>query len=334
MDTVFLKEQAYPFIFKAAMFINDISFKEGKYRKLPLSSSPEFNDNSINAWFSEITNFDLALIRNLYLMAAEMAEALGKENDLLYWEKLFRQWPGLSLSDQKSLLIAPCYPYPESHRHFSHLMAIHPLGLIDKSCGKKDIEIINASLADLYDKGTDNWCGYSYAWLGNLEARAGNGEAAASALKTFANCFCLKNSFHVNGDQSGTGKSKFTYRPFTLEGNFAFAAGIQEMLMQSQWDIIRVFPAIPASWKDVSFTNLRAEGAFVVSAVKKDGIVTEITILSEKGGSLLLQNPFGKGRIKIEGASHVKFRKSDLLEIETKPGDKITLTGIPKKKKN
>jgi alpha-L-fucosidase 2 len=333
MDTTFLKEQAYPFVYKAAQFIEDISFKEGKYRRLPLSSSPEFNDNSINAWFPVITNFDLALIRNLYRLAAEMAGALGKENDQIYWKKLLKEWPGLSWSDHKSLAIAPGYPYNESHRHFSHLMAIHPLGLIDKSCGKKDIDIINASLVDLTEKGSDYWCGYSYAWLGNLEARAGNGEAASEALKTFSTCFCLPNSFHVNGDQSGTGKSKFTYRPFTLEGNFAFAAGIQEMLLQSQWDVIRIFPAIPASWKEVSFTNLRAQGAFLVSAIKKDGIIKAVTIFSEKGGRLILQNPFGKQRIKKEGASLVKFRKANLLEIETKPGDKITLTGIPKKKK-
>jgi alpha-L-fucosidase 2 len=313
------------------MFINNISIMDGKYRRLPLSSSPEFNDNTIKAWFSETTNFDLALIRNLYLMASEMAEVIGKENDRLFWNNRLKEWPALSLSETKSLLIAPGYPYNESHRHFSHLLAIHPLGLIDNSCGKKDDEIIKASLNDLYEKGTDYWCGYSYAWLGNLEARTGNGDAAAEALRTFATCFCLPNSFHVNGDQSGTGKSKFTYRPFTLEGNFAFASGIQEMLLQSQWDIIRIFPAIPDSWKDVSFSNLRAQGAFFVSAVKKEGIIQEITFLSEKGGRLLLQNPFGKGRIKVEGATRVKFRKSDLLEIETNPGDIIKMTGIPKK---
>jgi len=54
-----------------------------------------------------------------------------------------------------------------------------------------------------------------------------------------------------------------TYRPFTLEGNFAFAAGLQEMLIQSKDDIIEVFPAIPSSWKDISFENLRTEGAFL-----------------------------------------------------------------------
>ena len=58
-----------------------------------------------------------------------------------------------------------------------------------------------------------------------MKARAFDGEGAADALRTFAECFCLPNTFHANGDQTKSGKSKFTYRPFTLEGNFAFAAG-------------------------------------------------------------------------------------------------------------
>ena len=76
-------------------------------------------------------------------------------------------------------------------------------------------------------------------------ARARDGRKAADALRVFADCFCLPNSFHANGDQSKTGKSRFTYRPFTLEGNFAFAAGLQEMLLQSHHELIRVFPAVP-----------------------------------------------------------------------------------------
>ena len=97
-----------------------------------------------------------------------------------------------------------------------------------------------------------------------MQARAFNGEEAAKALRTFAECFCLKNTFHANGDQSASGKSKFTYRPFTLEGNFAFAAGIHEMLLQSHTGVIRVFPAVPESWKNVSFNNLRAMGGCVL----------------------------------------------------------------------
>jgi len=334
-DRVFLAERAYPWIADAALHLEQLSERDARgRRRLPASSSPEIFDNSAKAWFAETTSYDLALIRWTFAKAGELAVEQGLKKEAEHWRTVLAEWPEPAVDPATGLMFAPGVPYAESHRHFSHLMTFHPLGLMDVSNGPAEAEVLRRTVATLDRIGPDNWCGYSYAWLGNLEARAGKGEDAATALKTFSTCFCLPNSFHVNGDQSGTGKSKFTYRPFTLEGNFAFAAGIQEMLLQSQWNVIRIFPAIPASWKDITFTNLRAQGAFLVSAVKKDGKVTEINILSEKGGRMLLQTPFAKGRIKIEGASRVKFRRSDLLEIETKPGDKITLTGIPKRKKN
>ncbi|MEI7724547.1 MAG: glycoside hydrolase family 95-like protein [Bacteroidota bacterium] len=322
-DLDFLVQEAYPFISNAAIFIENLSIKKGKFRQLPLSSSPEFNDNSSQAWFSQTTNYDLALIRWLYRTAAELATDLGKTDDLIRWERCLNNWPDLALSDSGSLLIAPGYPYRVSHRHFSHLMSIYPLGIYDWNSGRFDREIISASIRELLRTGPDNWCGYSYAWLGNLQARAFNGEGAAEALRTFAGCFCLSNSFHANGDQSGTGKSTFTYRPFTLEGNFAFASGIQEMLMQSNHDLIVVFPAIPEKWKEVSFQNLRAQGAFLVSATRKDGKIQEVKIFCEKGGELHLKNPFGKERVRVNGARRVRFGLNGVFTIKTKPGQTI-----------
>lgn len=102
----------------------------------------------------------------------------------------------------------------------------------------------------------------------------------------------LRNGFHCNGDQSGKGHSEFTYRPFTLEGNFAFAAGLNEMLLQSHTGTIRVFPAIPESWKEVSFAALRAVGAFLVSATMKDGCVTTVVIESETGAIPVVKCPW------------------------------------------
>ncbi len=34
---------------------------------------------------------------------------------------------------------------------------------------------------------------------------------------------------------------------------------------------IRIFPALPSTWKDVEFRDLRAEGAFLVSAKRSGG---------------------------------------------------------------
>lgn len=189
------------------------------------------------------------------------------------------------------LTFAKGFPYDTSHRHFSHAMAIHPLGLIDWSDGEASQRIIRSTLQRLKDCGPDWWCGYSYSWYANLQARAFNGNEAARALRDFAQCFCLPNTFHVNGDQSGTGKSRFTYRPFTLEGNFAFAAGVQEMLLQSHTGIIRVFPAIPDDWQNVSFHRLRAMGGFLVSAERKAGQLVRLEVFSEQGQPLRIVLP-------------------------------------------
>jgi alpha-L-fucosidase 2 len=151
-------------------------------------------------------------------------------------------------------------------------------------------------------KGSDWWCGYSFSWLGNLAARARDAAAAEQALEIFSTAFTLRNSFHCNGDQSGKGYSKFTYRPFTLEGNFAAAAGVQEMLLQSHTGVVEIFPAVPEGWKDVSFTSLRAQGAFLLSAERRGGAVTRLEVVSEKGGTLHLVSPFSGRQLSIRMA--------------------------------
>jgi alpha-L-fucosidase 2 len=327
MDRKFLRERAYPWVRAVAKHLDQISVRDSVgRRKLPLSSSPEINDNNLSAWFHSTTNYDVALIRWLYGAAREMATELGMKKEGLRWETIQSEWPDLALSenDQK-LLVAPGVELKESHRHFSHLMAIHPLGIVAWDRSELDKRIIASSLNDLDKLGTDWWCGYSYSWLGSMAARGRDGERAAGALKTFATCFCLPNSLHVNGDQSGTGKSKFTYRPFTLEGNLAFAAGVQEMLLQSQDGVIRVFPAIPNAWKDVSFTNLRAEGAFLISAKLRNGKLEDLRIKAEVGGRLKLANPFGTHPYLVDGATiSDEMKKGSIIEIQLGRGKSVT----------
>jgi alpha-L-fucosidase 2 len=331
LDTSFLLTRAYPWTRAVAVHLDDLAIRDssGK-RQLPLSSSPEINDNRITAWFRETTNFDISLIRWLYGAAEEMALALGKVDEAQRWQRVRSEWPDLALSDSgKKLLVAPGVELLESHRHFSHLMAIHPLGLLDWDRGGPDRLIIAASLADLERLGTDWWCGYSYSWLGSMWARARNGEKAALALRTFATCFCLPNSFHANGDQSGTGKSKFTYRPFTLEGNFAFAAGLQEMLLQSQGGILRLFPAIPASWKEASFRDFRAEGAFLVTAAMRNGSLDSVRIFPEKDARLKILNPYSGKPFSVTGTDLPDDARNDrILMVNAHAGRGIVFRRI------
>jgi alpha-L-fucosidase 2 len=157
-----------------------------------------------------------------------------------------------------------------------------------------------------------------------MKARARDGDGAAQALSIFARAFCTSNSFHVNGDQTRSGYSGYTYRPFTLEGNFAFAAGVQEMLLQSQAGTIEVFPALPSAWKDASFSTLRAEGAFLVSARRSGGTTSAVTIRSERGGTarLHLTSP----SLHVSFASDARITVTgDTLVARFLPGGILTL---------
>lgn len=310
MDHNFLKKQAYPWVKDAARYFENIAImgKDGK-KKLPLSSSPEINDNRIEAWFQETTNYDLANVRLTYTVAAEMATALGLKKEAAHWNKQLEAWPGYAFNET-GFMIAPDADLTISHRHFSHILAFHPFGLVDVSQGQQAREVIERSIEHIDKLGPRGWCGYSYAWMANMNARALDGNAAQKNLEIFSKAFCSPNSFHLNGDQLKAGYSGFTYRPFTLEGNFACASAIQEILLQSHTGVIHVFPAMPDQWKDASFNQFRAMGAFLVSAEYKNGEVASIVIESEKGGLMKLQNPF-TGKVLEK-----KMKPGEVIEIK------------------
>ena len=321
MDKKFLLQKAIPYAGDIKKYLTNLLNKNDS-RLLPLSSSPEYFDNSIKAWFKNYSNYDLALVHYLFFI-----------NNMLYLDSLTAtkggygmvglkkpNLPGFDINET-GLTVAPGQNLDESHRHFSPYMAIHPLGLLNVDDPSQK-EIINKSLRWIEKKGTRNWCGYSFSWIGCIYARAQEGDSAANMLRKFATNFCSINSFHLNGDQKGGQYSSFTYRPFTLEGNFAFAQGIHEMLLQSHKGFIEVFPALPTDWKDVSFKTLRTEGAFLVSAKKEASVITEVKIKSEAGGVLRFKLPFKTWIVSGVDRSKVTF-DNGIAEIKTVKGQII-----------
>ncbi|HEV8272620.1 MAG TPA: hypothetical protein VGQ04_15015 [Chitinophagaceae bacterium] len=320
MNKNFLAEKALPYINDVCKFL-DFLTSDSATKKLPLSSAPEFNNNNIKAWFLNWTNYDLALVKNAFEMLWAVNLNLKKENEARYW---LLQWSALPQfnSNETGLTIAVNQDLDYSHRHQNHLLAIHPLGLLNME-DSVERNIIENSLSHIEKMGTRKWVGYSFAWIASIYARAKNGDSAAVNLKRFATNFVSSNSFHLNGDQKGGEYSDFTYRPFTLEGNFAFAQGIHEMLLQSHKDFIEVFPAIPKEWKNVSFKTLRAEGAFLISAKKENGITMEVKVRSEEGGKLRIKLPF-KTWIPVGIAWDRLVVSKGVVEVKMSKGQTIT----------
>jgi alpha-L-fucosidase 2 len=322
MDKKFLREQCRPYFEAVAQYLSNIRVLDtvSNQYQLPLSSSPEYNNNSLNAWFAKFTNYDLSLVKSLY---RQYKDVLGNSTDnsnrpFLRGAEMF---PPLD-TNHTGLTIAPNQNLEESHRHHAHLMAIYPLGLLN-AANPADKTIMDKSLRWMEQKGTREWVGFSFSWAANLYARAREGDSAARMLKIFANNFVSTNSFHLNGDQRGGQFSNFTYRPFTLEGNFAFAQGLHEMLIQSSNGYIEIFPAIPADWKKLSFTTLRTEGAFLVSASMENGRTKEVVITSAAGGLLQLKLPFSKFIFK--GVQKKYEVRDAILKFKMSKGETIHL---------
>ena len=249
-DRDFLEERAYPYVEGRGRVSRQYRrAAPGRQEEAAAELEPEINDNRIDAWFNETTNFDLALIRWLYGAAAVMADELGLAGE-----------SGKVADDPWRM--ARHWPWPETTGGCSSRRAIRSrnrtgifrtswpsirlgssIGTGERPTGGRSARRSPSSTASARTGGavtpTAGW--------GTWRREPSTARRPLKPCGRSPTVFCLPNSFHANGDQTKSGKSKMTYRPFTLEGNFAFAAGIQEMLLQSHAGVVRVFPAVPAS---------------------------------------------------------------------------------------
>jgi len=329
-DREFLKTRAFPFCREIGLCLQALLTPDARgYLKLPLSSSPEIFDNTRRAFLIPNSNYDLASMKVLFLALEEMAQALGDTRAAADWSATARKLEPFHLNSQGTLLLDETTPLPGSHRHLSNLMPLHPFNLITTDGGTGERRVIEASLADWDRAGTKAWCGYSFSWMACLRARVGDAEAAWRNLDIYTRAFILRNGFHANGDQTKSGYSTFTYRPFTLEGNFLAMEAVHEMLLQS-WapltgkptpGIIRIFPATPNSWAQAEFKDLRAEGGHKVSARREHGATTWLRVVAGSDGIVRIRDNFG-GRVPVWNRSGVK-RSGDNYEAMLRRGQRL-----------
>lgn len=326
-DERFLQTRAYPWCRELGICLQGLlKADEQGVLVLPLSSSPEIHDNRLSAWLKPNSNYDLACLKMLFVALGEMADACGKPGEAQAWRATARGLGDWHVNADGALKLDANEDLAESHRHLSNLMGLYPFDLITVEDGARERQIIRASL-DQWDKlGTKQWCGYSFTWMSALRARTGDGEAAVRNLDIFVQAFLLRNGFHANGDQSKSGFSSMTYRPFTLEGNMLAAAAVQEMLLQSWRGVVRIFPAVPWRWHDVAFADLRAEGGHKISARRENNATTWLRIVAGRDGDLLIRDDFGgrppawnsKG-IRRDGDNYRVFARRGMVIEATLP---------------
>ena len=332
-DPEFLRSRAYPFCREIGECERALLQPDTHgVLKLFRSSSPEIFDNSSRAWLIPNSNYDLACLRMLFLALSEMADALGKADEAKSWAATAAALGDFHTEANGLMLVDAKTPLPYSHRHLSNIIGVYPFNLITDEGGDSDRQRLRVSLEQWDKLGPSAWCGYTWAWMSCLRARVGDAETAVRDLDVFVHAFILRNGFHVNGDQTKSGFSSMTYRPFTLEGNFLAMQAVHEMLLQS-WsptpgrrdtEIVRIFPAAPWRWHEASFADLRAEGGHRVSARRENNATTWFRLVAGEAGPVRIRDNFGGRPLKwsLPGVRKV----GDNFELTLKAGQAIEAT--------
>jgi alpha-L-fucosidase 2 len=287
---------------------------------LPVSTSPEFPKNVPDS------NYDLSLLRwGLHTLLA-VNERFNLNDPLATkWRDTLAQLTPNPV-DADGYMVGAGQPFDQSHRHFSHLFSIYPLHLVDPQ-SPTDRPLIEKSL-DHWASMPAKWRGYSYTGASAMSAWLGRKDDAVKYLNEFLNKGFVKPN------------TMYTEAGPVIETPLSGAASIHELVLQS-WSMkpfgthIRVFPAVPDSWKDVSFDKLLAEGAFEVSAVRRDDKTKFVQIKSLAGAPCRVSTSL-EGKIIASG--NRKFSVSTEMEdgqpvsvIDLKKGETVLLTSADEK---
>jgi hypothetical protein len=126
-----------------------------------------------------------------------------------------------------------------------------------------------------------------------------------------------------------------------IETPLSAAQSLHDMVCQSWGGIIRVFPALPAAWADLTVHQFRTQGAFLLSAVRRGGATRWVRLVSEAGAPCVVRHGIA-GPVDVrdgwgrplrygdagDGAVRITLRKGESALITAK-GDRPDLTVAP-----
>lgn len=106
--------------------------------------------------------------------------------------------------------------------------------------------------------------------------------------------------------------------------NFALPAVLNECMMQSYSGIVRLFPNAQGLGQ-ARFQSLRAAGAFLISAKYDGRTITELSLFSEKGKRLHIEEPWKGSSIRVtrirDGQAVNVGAEGTIYSFETEPGE-------------
>ena len=301
MDDRLLKEKLFPLLKGSINYYLHFltTEKDGKLH-LPKTYSPEYGS-------AEDCNYDLALLRWGCNTLLEITQRLNINDPMTdKWKDVQNRLTAYPM-DENGFLMGRDVPYAFSHRHYSHLLSVYPLYLVNE--GKSDL--IQKSL-HFWQSKKGSLEGYSMTGASSISSAIGNGDQALYYLNGLFGQFLRPNTMYKEAGP-------------VIETPLSGAQSIHDMLLQSWGNKIRVFPAVPSSWKDLAFDHFLTEGAFEVSAARKAGQTTFIELHSRMGEPCTLVTDIKQPVFKGKRNYKVSSKGNNTYEIDLKKGESVLI---------
>lgn len=358
LDQEFLENRCYPVLKKAAQFFLDILTEDGEGNLvLPVSGSPEntFVQNGEKCHNTKYTTMSLAIVREVlgnFVRTVEILDRTDRQQEIPAYLSKERQKTMTDeiqercdardpLADRARKALARLAPYRIGsrgqllewdeefeedeihHRHISHLYPLYPGRefRVDRSGMQEDgenrwIRACRRSLEERTDVGT----GWSLGWKINIWARLGDGDRALSLLKRQLHLTQEQRTIAAEGEGAGTYPNLFdAHPPFQIDGNFAAAAGISEMLLQNEENRVILLPALPRELGNGQACGLRAWGAIQIDLFFADGRLLDARVYSKADQPRRIEFVYrGRSLVRtVEGRDVFRLTEKD-FEGETK----------------
>lgn len=308
MDDATLRNHLYPLLRRAVnYYFHFITEDENGTLHIPKTFSPEYK-----AGKGPDTNFELALLRWACQTLIGAAERLKIDDPLLpKWRDTLDRLAPYPVNEN-GYMIAAGVPFATRHRHYSHLLMLYPLYLVNADQpGTEELAIKSIEHWQSFKP----WNGYSFTGASSLFSAFGRGNQALTYLDRLKGRVSRTTMYCEIGQWAQC-----------IESPLSGAQSIHDMILQSWGNTIRVFPAAPDKWADITFHDMRAEGAFLVSAVRKAGQTQWVRIKSLAGEPCRIK-PNLPGPVQVTGARafNLTDEGNGTYRIDLKQGEEVLL---------